>query len=428
MRGRGSTSRLVRATERLERHTLAVGVVVAVIAAIAAVVSTIAINGIPFSHPYEVSVIVPPEAPIVRAGDEVRIAGRRAGEVRGVEVSSEGGDEEGEPGRELELELDDATVAADATATVRLRGLAGAVYVELDPGEEEALPSGAVIGREATATGTQLTDVIEAFDAETRESLSRTLSVTGAGLAGRGEDINRALGDLEPVLRNGKRLLDGVTRDPGPTVLAGMIGDAGATAAGLGGDGHALAGTLAGAAPVSEAVARQREALGATLEAAPGTLGELDRTLPAALPLFDELDRAAVELTPATEALERALPSLNSLLARDQDVDAIARVGVDAQPVVEQADPVLAGLLPTAQTLGPLARSGEPLAAYVGQYPEDVLAGPTGFTTWGDFPSPEGQAPGARAIRFTPILTCAPGRNPYPAPNAASQDREPCFG
>jgi len=425
MRGRGSTSRVVRATERLERHTLAVGVVVAAFAVVAAVVSTIAINGMPFSHPYEVSVIVPPEAPIVRPGDEVRIAGNRAGEVRGVEVSSEGGDG-GEPGRELELELDDATVAEDATATVRLRGLAGAVYVELDPGVEEALPSGAVIGREATATGTQLTDVIEAFDAETRDSLSRTLSVTGAGLAGRGEDINRALGDLEPVLRNGKRLLDGVARDPGPTVLAGMIGDADTTAAGLGGDGHALAGTLEGAAPVGEAVARQREALGATLAAAPGTLAELHRAVPAALPLFDEVDRAAVELTPATEALERALPSLNSLLARDQDVDAGDRV--DAQPVVEQADPVLAGLLPTAQTLGPLARSGEPLAAYVGQYPEDVLAGPTGFTTWGDFPSPEGQAPGARAIRFTPILTCAPGRNPYPAPNAASQDREPCFG
>ncbi len=47
--------------------------------------------------------------------------------------------------------------------------------------------------------------------------------------------------------------------------------------------------------------------------------------------------RAAVELTPATAALERALPSLNSLLARDEDVDAIARVGVDAQPVVVDA-------------------------------------------------------------------------------------------
>ena len=427
MRRRGSTSRLVRATERLERHSLAVGIVVAVLGVVAAVVSTIAINGLPWSNPYEVSVIVPPEAPIVRAGDEVRIAGRRAGEVRGVEVTEQGGDGAA-PGRELELELDDAEVAADATATVRLRGLAGAVYVDLDPGTEEPLASGATIGRDATDTGTQLTDVIEAFDAETRASLSRTLTATGSGLAGRGEDINRALGDLEPVLRNGNRLLQGVAVDPGRTTLANLVGDAGATAAGLGGDGRSLAGALTGAAPVSEAVARQRDALGATLAAAPGTLAELDRTLPAALPLFDEVEHASAELTPATEALERALPSVNSLLARNEEVDAIARVGQAAQPVVEQADPVLSGLLPTARTLGPLAQAGEPLAAYVGQYPEDVLAGPTGFTTWGSFAYDEGQAKGARAVRFTPILTCAPGRNPYPAPGAVSQDREPCFG
>ena len=96
--------------------------------------------------------------------------------------------------------------------------------------------------------------------------------------------------------------------------------------------------------------------------------------------------------------------------------------------MADSAEPLIAPLEPGALALGPLVDAGLPLASYAGRYPEEILAGPLGFTTWGSFAYDEGQAPGARAVRFAPVLTCAPGRNAYPDPGEAGSDRMPCDG
>ena len=199
---------LVRVGEAIERHHLALGVVVLLGAAVAAVISVTAINGLPFSDPYRVEAIVPSASAIVRPGDEVRIDGRRVGEVR--EVGAAAG------GRRVTMELTEGEVGADATATVRLRGLAGAVFIELDPGESSrGLPSGATIAPARTDAATPLTDVIEGFDDRTRAALRRAAGGYGAGVAGRGEALNGAVADLAPTLERGAPLAEALVAAPG---------------------------------------------------------------------------------------------------------------------------------------------------------------------------------------------------------------------
>src|SRR5439155_9185131 len=119
---------------RLDRHHLVFGIGVAIVAIVAAVISVMAINGLPFSNPKDVRAIVPADAPIVRPGDEVRVGGQRVGEVRNVD--------ETEQGRRVSMDVDGVDVRRDASAAVRLRGLAGAVYIQLDPGSGAGAPDG----------------------------------------------------------------------------------------------------------------------------------------------------------------------------------------------------------------------------------------------------------------------------------------------
>jgi phospholipid/cholesterol/gamma-HCH transport system substrate-binding protein len=393
--------------------------VVLLVGALAVVISITAINGLPFSHPYRVDAIVPGSGPIVRPGDEVRVAGRRVGEVREVEPAP--------GGRRVTMELSEGEVGPGATATVRLRGLAGAVFVELDPGDAAAAdPDGATIPRPDTASGVQLTDVIEGFDTNTRTALRRAATGYGAGIAGRGPELNRALADLPPVLEGVTPLLRAL--DPRPGALSALVADAGTVTGALGAGAPALAELITASRELFEATASERRALGDSIEAAPGAQSELAKLTPRAAPLLDDLVTTSRQLTPAAQELERALPAVNGVLDRGPELGGLARLAAQASPLLDAADPLPAAYEPAALTLAPLVDAGEPLAEYAGRYRDEIFNGPYGFTTWGGFTYEQGEASGAKAVRFAPVFTCAPGRDPYPAPGEAANDRQPCNG
>jgi virulence factor Mce-like protein len=418
MRRRRRSFTLTRAAERLDRHHLSLGIGVAVLALITAVISVMAIDGLPFANPEQVRAIVPADAPIVRPGDEVRVGGQRVGEVRDVDST--------EQGRRVSMDVDDVEVARDASATVRLRGLAGAVYIQLDPGAGASAPNGWTIPSSRTGTGTQLTDVVAAFDRKTRGALSQSLVSYGAGLAGRGQDLNQALGDLPPTLGQGTPLLRSL--NPSPGALSGLVAGAGTTLRAAAGDrSDDVAGLISGGAGTLAATAAESGALSGAIHRAPGALEAAQQVLPEADPLLDDLTRASRALSPGAHALSNALPDVNALLANPPALGRLSDLSRKAKGTVDLAVPVLTDLRPGLLTFSPLLSAAEPLAGYVGRFPDDVLAGPTGFTTWGDFSYNDGQAAGHRAVRFTPVFTCAPGRNPYPGPDQAGKDRQSCF-
>jgi virulence factor Mce-like protein len=418
MRRRRRRPSLTHAAERLDRHHLALGVWVAAVAAVAAVVSVMAIDGLPFTNPDHLEAIVPADAPIVRPGDEVRVAGQRVGEVRDVDST--------EQGRRVSMDVDGAGVTEAASARVRLRGLAGAVYIELDPGNGPDAPDGWTIPASRTGTGTQLTDVVAAFDRKTRGALSQSLVAYGAGMAGRGQDLNQALGDLPPTLERGTPLLRSI--NPRPGALSGLVAGTGATLhAAAGSRDDDVAGLISGASGTLGATAAEHDALSAAISRAPATMNTARQVLPEADPLLDDLTRASRALSPGMRALSGAIPDVNALLGNRPALDRLSDLARKANGTVGLAAPVLADLRPGLLTFPPLLSAAEPLTSYVGRFPDDVLAGPTGFTTWGNFSYDEGQAPGHRAVRFTPVFTCAPGRDPYPGPDQAGKDRQSCF-
>jgi virulence factor Mce-like protein len=409
---------LTHAAERLDRHHLALGIWVAAAAAVAVVVSVMAIDGLPFTNPDHLKAIVPADAPIVRPGDEVRVAGQRVGEVRGVDST--------EQGRQVSMDVSGVGVTEAASARVRLRGLAGAVYIELDPGNGPDAPDGWTIPASRTGTGTQLTDVVAAFDRKTRGALSQSLVSYGAGMAGRGQDLNQALGDLPPTLERGTPLLRSI--NPRPGALSGLVADTGATLhAAAGSRDDDVAGLISGASGTLGATAAEHDALSAAISRAPATMDTARQVLPEADPLLDDLTRASRALSPGMRALSVAIPDVNALLANRPALDRLSDLARKANGTVGLAAPVLADLRPGLLTFPPLLSAAEPLTSHVGRFPDDVLAGPTGFTTWGNFSYDDGQAKGHRAVRFTPVFTCAPGRDPYPGPDQAGKDRQSCF-
>jgi phospholipid/cholesterol/gamma-HCH transport system substrate-binding protein len=408
---------LARGIDRLESHRLVLGVLVAALGIAAAAVSIDSINGLPFTSPYRGEAVVPASAPIVRPGDEVRVAGQPVGEVRGVSLAS--------TGRLVSFDLTSGVIGRGARAAVRLRGLAGAVYLELDPGDtSRPEPSGSRIPRSRTSTGTQLTDVVAAFDRRTRQGLRRTIDGVGTGMLGRGEQLNATEQDAPPLLDEGAPLARAVAGQ-GSGDLATLVGDAGGLAGAVAAPGD-LGPVLAKARATFEALAADRRPLRATIGEAPGALAAARHTLPVADPLLSDLKATSRTLSPVVARLDRAVPRVDRLLGRRHDIDVLARIADAAGPAARAAGPALARLTPASETVAPLAAAIAPLAAYVARYPQDVLAGPHGFTTWGRFRYGEGQAAGHRAVRFTPVLAPPCGRDPYPAPGQVAKDRGKC--
>jgi ABC-type transporter Mla subunit MlaD len=245
-------------------------------------------------------------------------------------------------------------------------------------------------------------------------------------MAGRGQDLNQALGDLPPTLEQGTPLLHAI--NPRPGALSSLVSGTGRTLRAARGDRDGdVAGLISGASGTLGATAAESEALSAAIDRAPATMDTAREVLPEANPLLDDLTRASRALAPGTRALSRALPDVNALLANRPALGRLSDLARKANGTVDLATPVLRDLRPGLLTFPALLSAAEPLTGYVGRFPDDVLAGPTGFTTWGDFTYDEGQAPGHRAVRFTPVFTCAPGRDPYPGPDQAERDRQSCF-
>lgn len=416
---RSLLERAAHGAERLEEHSLGLGVLVLAVLGVITYLSIISINGIPFSDPYRVRIETPADAPLLKDGDEVRIGGQRAGQIRGVELGASGG-------ALLDVDLDDGPIGRDATATVRLRGLAGATYVELDPGStSDPLPEDGVVPRARTRSSVELTDVVDAFDPGTAGAVRRTLGAYGRGFTARGGDLNRALGDLGPALQTTTPLLRAASSPRGE--LARLLGATGRVARGFATPGGAdLEGLLPPAAATLTTTAERRAAIQAAITRLPVMAATAQVALPEADALLGDAEVAVRRLRPAVVALGDALPDVSRLLRRRADLASLSALAQRARPVLRAATPVLVELTPSASALGPLAAPLRTLSEHLAPYERDLFLAPDGFTRWGGFRYGAGKAPGARAVRFLPVLTCMRARVPYPGPGEALKHSEGC--
>ena len=155
---------------------------------------------------------LPADAPVVREGQAVRVGGKLAGLISEVEPDREEG---GTTVTANITKTEFRPMPEDTEAYVRVHSIVYETYLELLPGESETdLENGDSIGAPA-ASGTDLLEVVQLFDAEARESLRKTTVNAGYGVAGRGDEVNAALADLDGMARRLEPQLEAITERAG---------------------------------------------------------------------------------------------------------------------------------------------------------------------------------------------------------------------
>ncbi|CAM3381827.1 MlaD family protein [Nocardioides dubius] len=305
----------------------------------------------------------------LRAGDEVRIAGVRAGFVEDIAL------ENGSPVVDMRLD-GNRPVYKDATVSLGARSALGQKYVELIPGTEKAgeLSKGATIPRAQTRSSTELDQVLDTFDAKTREATGTTLREVGGGLAGRGRDGQDGLRAAPAILDDVAEVSRALSADDGAD-LSRMLDAADTLAGTLDGQSAELAALTRDLSTTLSAVnADGGKPLAEVLQQAPETLSEARTALQTLEKPLALTASATRRLRPAAERLGESTPSLRGLL-REAVVPlrTLPKVSESLETAVVDLTPMLRdthGLVGQAGTA--LDRARNPLQSLV-PYLDEVI-------------------------------------------------------
>ena len=154
-------------------------------------------NGLPFVPSYRISVQVP-NAETLLPGNDVRIGGVRVGFVESVEPVQN--QQTGAVHAKVDLKLDKSVdpLPKDSSVIVRAKSALGLKYLEIDKGtSKQGYPEGSILPLSAAHPHpVEIDQVLNTFDPATRHAIQANLVGFGDALAGRGPDLNAALGEL----------------------------------------------------------------------------------------------------------------------------------------------------------------------------------------------------------------------------------------
>ena len=293
-------------------------------------------NGLPFVPSYNLHVQVS-DASELTHGAEVHMGGALVGFVDNVEPARL---PSGQPIAVLDLKLDKSLgkLPVDSTFTIALKGAIGQKYLAIGLGHStRTFASGATVPLRQTSATVDLDQVLDMFSPPTRAGVVASTIGFSDGLAGRGVDVNNAVGafvplltDLQPVARN---LASSHTNLAG--FLHGLENLTGALAPVANAQAQlfvALDGTFRALASVSvpslqQFISDTPPALGAVIADSPITrpfltdsaalFSELRpgiATLPSSAPVLADAFAAGVRNLPGTSALDQRLVSLSQHL------------------------------------------------------------------------------------------------------------------
>jgi ABC-type transporter Mla subunit MlaD len=314
-----------------------VGAVTVLVIIVAVFLAYNANNGLPFVSTYNLKVQVPNADALVK-GNDIRIGGTLVGTVKSVVPIQRPG---GKVAAELSLSLDKNAepLPVDSTVTIRPKSALGLKFLQITPGHSaKGFAPGATIPLAAyTPEPVDIDQFFSMFDKPTRDGIRQNLAGFGNALAGRGPQLNEALGALRRLVVNGQPVLRTIAA-PG-TNFAGFwraLEDLSATVAPVAETNAsvfvALDRTFAAFARVSRPYIQE------TIEKGPATLDAVNADLPALRPFFRDSARFFTALKPGAHALAETSPTIAAAL----------HAGVPAL----NASPVLnAQLQPTAEAL-----------------------------------------------------------------------------
>jgi phospholipid/cholesterol/gamma-HCH transport system substrate-binding protein len=302
------------------------------------------------------------------SGEEVRVAGATVGEIESVGVTMPGekdsykdGKLVAAPGKAvIAMKIEDPgfqDFRSDASCLIRPQSLIGEKFVDCTPTlprapgskpapELKQIPDGEpgagqyLLPLENNSTSVD-PDLINNINQLTYAQRFRLiLNELGAGLAGRGEDIEEVVKRANPVLRDADRVFGilNAQRDQ----LAQLSADSEEILGPLSRQRASVAGFFANAGAAAQASAEKGPELEASLQKLPAFLRELRQTMASfeyfsnsGTPVVEALGKAAPALTQAT----RALTPFSA--ASTVSLKSLGASGEVAGPKIRAADPVV---------------------------------------------------------------------------------------
>jgi virulence factor Mce-like protein len=188
-----------------------VGAVTVLVIVVAVFLSYQANNGLPFVPTYKLSAELPNANTLV-PGNEVRIGGIRVGQIKSIEPETVNDAPcTTDPTRQctaqvakvnMELDQDLDPLPENSTMVVRSRSALGLKYLEIDRGNSSQgfKPGSTVPVTSAHPEPVEIDQVFNMFDDPTRVAIQQNLLEFGNALAGRGVDLNEAIGQLKPLV------------------------------------------------------------------------------------------------------------------------------------------------------------------------------------------------------------------------------------
>jgi phospholipid/cholesterol/gamma-HCH transport system substrate-binding protein len=287
-----------------------------------------------------------PEASLLVEEADVRLAGVNVGKVKKKEL--------GPGGRTtlVEIEIDNrfAPIKRDTRAILRQKSLLGETYVELSPGsarsadldEGDTLPAGSV---EET---TELDEVFQAFDPETRRNFQEWMHEAGIVSSDEfSQDFSDSLGNAAPFFEGGADLLRPL--DEQEVALRRVVRDTGRVFDAISREDGELRGLIVNGEATFSALASRDDALAETFQVFPtflretrATVSRLEQFARNTDPLVRDLREPAQDLAPTLRDLGDLSPDLEQLF---RDIDPLVEASESGVPAAERflegAEPVL---------------------------------------------------------------------------------------
>ncbi len=344
-----------------KRALFALGLVAAV------VVVVLLVSGGGSSDGYRVRAVFDNGGFMVK-GEEVRVAGATVGQIESVSVSRpdenvayENGKPVPKPGKAIiVMKIEDPgfqDFRSDASCQIRPQSLIGEKFVDCRttlpraPGSEappslEQIPDGEPgegeyllpLGNNGTSVDPDLINDIQSLPYAQRFRL--IFNELGAGLAGRGEDLEVLVKRANPVLRDVDRLFGILSAQR--KELAQLASDSDTILTPLSRERRALAGFFTNSGAAAQASAEKGPELEEALQKFPTFLAEFRKTMgslksfsDAGTPLFEDFGTAAPSLTDATETLTPFSEALTVSLK------SLGNAGEASGPIFAEADPVV---------------------------------------------------------------------------------------
>ena len=249
--------------------------------------------------------------------------------------------EDGSYTAQLAMKLDKSVepLPEDSTLIIRSRSALGLKYLQIVRGtSDEGYPAGSVLPLSAARPEpVEFDELLSTFDKPTQQNIRENLTEFGNALAGRGPNINAAIGALKPLLPRLERVMRDIS-DP---------------QTGIGPFFTALEQTASEVAPVAQTQAQMFVDLDTTLAAfadvarpylqdtiskTPVTLRTASDTLPRIRPFLVNSRKLFVDLQPGTAAIAVSADTIASAL----------RIGI---PVLRASPELNDQLPPTAAAL-----------------------------------------------------------------------------